>query len=191
MTPDRRRQAILDAIAPLLVDVGPSGLTTVKIAEAAGVAEGTIFRVFEDKSTLLHQACAASLDPGPTLQRLEAIDAELPLEEKLRQAAAIIVERSERFHALVGLLRTLPPPHAKPKDAHETAIQANSKILGGLARLFGHHGDELVVEPARAAAAFRGLLYAVSFPLSDPGELIGIDEAISIVLEGVLSKEVG
>jgi hypothetical protein len=49
----------------------------------------------------------------------------------------------------------------------------------------------LAVEPARAAAAFRGLLHAVSFPLSDPKELITADEAIDVLLHGVVAREAG
>jgi AcrR family transcriptional regulator len=164
-------------------------LTTVKIAEAAGVAEGTIFRAFKDKSSLLQQACTASLDPAPTLERLEAIDSDLPLEDQLREAAMIIVEKHERFHALAGVLRTLPPSPARLKDARKAGIEANSVISERLTRLFSQHSDDLAVKPGIAAAAFRGLLYAVHPPLSDPKERITIDEAIAILLDGVLAKE--
>ena len=52
LSPEDRRAAILDAVVPLLIDHG-AAVTTAEMAEAAGIAEGTIFRVFPDKASLL------------------------------------------------------------------------------------------------------------------------------------------
>ena len=52
MSPDERRKAIVTALVPLLVERGGE-VTTREIAQAAGIAEGTIFRVFPDKKSLL------------------------------------------------------------------------------------------------------------------------------------------
>ena len=52
MPPDARRQTIIDAARPLLIASGAQ-FTTRQVAEAAGVAEGTIFRVFDSKQDLL------------------------------------------------------------------------------------------------------------------------------------------
>ena len=54
MAADDRRQAIVDAVVPLLLEQG-GDVTTRQIAEAAGIAEGTIFRVFPDKAALLRR----------------------------------------------------------------------------------------------------------------------------------------
>lgn len=189
MTPDARRKAIVDAVTPLLVEMDPSGLTTVKIAEAAGVAEGTIFRVFHDKAELLYEACRSSLDPAPDVGALGAIETDLPFEIKLRKAAAILVKRAERIYALSGVIRSLPAPDKSHEDAHAAAREANSMIYRRLVSLFTDHVDELAVDPEQAAAAFRGLLYAVSFPLNDPTEMVTVDEAIEILCNGILAKE--
>src|SRR5689334_4668411 len=83
---EERRQAIVDAVIPLLVEQG-AGVTTRQIAAAAGVAEGTIFRVFDDKAQLLHAAAHAALDPGRGPRTLAALDPALPLEDMVRRAA--------------------------------------------------------------------------------------------------------
>jgi AcrR family transcriptional regulator len=186
---EERRTAILDAVVPLLIEKG-GNLTTAQIAEAAGIAEGTIFRVFPDKTSLIYEALESSFDPGPELTQLAALERALPFDAKLRKAAAIILKRAERVHALAAVFRSMPPPtHISFREAHRRAIEANSLLFRGITRLFEDEAARLTVEPARAAAAFRGLLHSVSFPLSDPDELITADEAIEVLLHGV-SREV-
>ena len=52
LPPEERRAAIIDAARPLLIEHGEN-VTTRQLADAAGIAEGTIFRVFADKDELL------------------------------------------------------------------------------------------------------------------------------------------
>src|SRR5437879_3735908 len=52
MSVEQRREAIIAATIPLLLERGDA-LTTSQIARAAGIAEGTVFRAFRDKQDLL------------------------------------------------------------------------------------------------------------------------------------------
>lgn len=188
LSPEARRQTIVDAVIPLLLQDGPK-VTTAQIAAAAGIAEGTIFRVFPDKATLLFEAVRASFDPAPELDMLARIEKALPFGIKLRKAAAILVKRGERVHALAATLRSIEhPPGLSLHDAHKTIVEANSLLFSAIARLFQEESSKLAVEPAKAAAALRGLLFAVSFPLNDPDEMITADEAVDILLDGVLAE---
>lgn len=188
LSPEARRRTIVDAVIPLLLQDGVK-VTTAQIAEAAGIAEGTIFRVFPDKATLLFEAVRESFDPAPELDMLTHIEKDLPFEIKLRKAAAILAKRGERVHALAATLRTMqPPPGLSLHDAHKTIVEANSLLFGAITQLFQEESSQLAVEPAKAAAALRGLLFAVSFPLNAPNEMITSDEAVAILLDGVMAE---
>ena len=52
LPPDERRAAILTAVLPVVLDKGMSASTR-ELAQAAGVAEGTLFRVFDSKDDLI------------------------------------------------------------------------------------------------------------------------------------------
>ena len=92
MSSDDRRRAIVEAITPLLIEHG-GGVTTRQMAEAAGIAEGTIFRVFSDKCALIHEAIKVGMDPAPVQHEIESIDHEAPFEEQLRHAVQILMDR--------------------------------------------------------------------------------------------------
>src|SRR3954470_108552 len=82
MPPSERRADIVAATLPLLLAHGTS-VTTRQIAEAAGIAEGTIFRVFPDKDSLIAAVFEAALDTASVDAALAAIDTCLPLDERL------------------------------------------------------------------------------------------------------------
>src|SRR3954447_8585875 len=63
MSPDDRRRAIVRALVPLLVERGGE-VSTREIAQAAGIAEGTIFRVFPDKRSLMLAAAEEAINPA-------------------------------------------------------------------------------------------------------------------------------
>ena len=61
LPPSERRAEIIAATLPLVLAHG-AAVTTRQIAEAAGIAEGTIFRVFPDKESLIEAVVESAFD---------------------------------------------------------------------------------------------------------------------------------
>lgn len=89
MPPEERRRAIIAAARPLLVANG-GGFTTKQVAEAAGIAEGTIFRVFPTKQALFDAVIADVLDPTRTTRALRALPEHGSLVERITAILALL-----------------------------------------------------------------------------------------------------
>ncbi len=150
---DERRSMIVACALPLLVAHG-EGVTTKQIADAAGIAEGTIFRVFPDKDALIRAVVEAALDPEPLEAALGAVDPAAPFEAALRDIVALIQQRSLevwRVTAAVG-----PRFHERPK-----AIEVSDALV----RFFKAHREQLRVSPTEAARTMRGLTLTLTHPM--------------------------
>src|SRR6187397_1955415 len=102
MAPEARRKAILDALVPLLVE-RRGDVTTKEIAEAAGIAEGTLFRVFPDKATLLFAAAEEAINPAGGQEAFdEAMAGVDDLRERVVVAAGRVLDRMRLTMAVMG-----------------------------------------------------------------------------------------
>jgi AcrR family transcriptional regulator len=171
LPPDERRAAIARATLPLLLERGLT-VTTRQIAEAAGVAEGTIFRAFPDKDAVVRAAIDLAFDPAPTEQALAAIDAGLTFEDQLTEAVAIIQRRLSVIWKLVSAVGEWRERPHRPPD---------SPIL---AALVARHDGLVRMEPAAAARHLRALTLAASHPaLAD--EPLEPAEIVRLLLDGI------
>lgn len=174
MAPEARRAAIVAATIPLLATHGRS-VTTRQIAQAAGIAEGTIFRAFPDKESLVAAAVEAALDPAPDDAALAAIDPALPLEARLREATAILRRRVAGIWKLmtaVGPERASAVRTRRPPD------------LGALAGVFEPDRARLRLEPVACAQLLRGLVLAGSHPALAEEPFVP-EELVSVLLDGI------
>jgi AcrR family transcriptional regulator len=159
------------------------------MAEAAGIAEGTIFRVFPDKCALIFDAVKVSIDPTPIQKQLSEIYKAAPLEVQLSEAARILLDRFQIVIALMGVLRTLPATSETRKEPGPPPFVAvsNAAINQSLTQIFERHRDQLRIEPARAAAAFRGLILASGHPSNSLTDRLTVDEIVGVLLSGIAS----
>src|SRR3954464_2135666 len=101
MSPEERRDDLIDVTLKLLREHGRA-VTTRQIADAAGVAEGTIFRVFDTKEELVEAAITRAFEPGALIERIEEIDPDDPLHVRLVKLTSIL---QQRFRATFDLMK--------------------------------------------------------------------------------------
>ena len=172
---EERRTAIIAAALPLFLEQG-AAVTTREIAQAAGIAEGTIFRVFDDKTALLDAVIAAALDPAPTEAAIEEIDATLPFGDRLVAAVEILRQR---------VLYVFNVFSAASGTTRGSGTAPGSAELPGLTAIFESEADHLSRAPAEAARVLRGLTFACVHPAFGTDSPLTSEAIVAVLLDGI------
>ena len=195
MSADERRKAILDVVVPLLAERG-SDLSTREIAQAAGIAEGTIFRVFEDKRALMVAAAKEAVNPaGGEDLFAEAMSEQADLHGKVVAAARRVQERMRLTMAVMIAVRAHlmaahdSDRHHKHPGPPTFVLEAQEALNERLTTLFEPHCDELAIEPAQAAVALRSLVFGASRPELGMKAVLTPEQIADVLLHGVLKRE--
>jgi AcrR family transcriptional regulator len=187
MAPEDRRAALIAATVPLVREHGLD-VSTKQIAQAAGVAEGTIFGVFPDKNTLIISALMHALDPRATLDTMAAVDPGLDLRARLTIAADLIIQRFQVNAEMMTAARKLAFGAGSYPEATSYMAASREQLLAALTAVI--EPDAAMLRRPAGEAAGLLLLFcgaAIHGPWGNPDRLNG-GAIVSLVLDGLLVR---
>jgi AcrR family transcriptional regulator len=201
MSRDDRRDALVDVFVQLAHREGRKP-TTSEIAQEAGVAEGTIFRVFATKEALEREAVQAAFCPAPVRRRITAIDPQGTLRERLVDFTRIMQARFTEVFGLMSALGLTEPPNRGPHlacyeagrhlrgatDDEDDHVAAHQPLLDSIHALLVHDEDHLVVPAADLVHRLRLLTFSGSHPGIADGRVLTPEEIVDTVLFGLVCR---
>ncbi|MCC9711523.1 TetR/AcrR family transcriptional regulator [Streptomyces sp. MNU76] len=159
---------------------------TVTFARAAGIGEGTVFRVFADKSELLQACVAEALSPEHAVRELDVIDVSQPLPDRLAKTAEALQAHMSRMGAIAGALGHRGGKHpGTVRGAGRT--ESTTRIRAALAELLEPDKAALRRPPEQIAALFFGLLFTQ--PRRDDEPDLTPQELVEVFLHGAFSGD--
>ncbi len=183
MTPERRREQLVDVTLRLLREHG-MGVTTRQIAEAAGIAEGTIFRVVETKEELVDAAIMRAFEPRALVERLQEIDGGQPLRDRLLVMVSVLQQRFRATFFLMQKVGLVRPPQHLHDSAEADAWRAEQHRL--MVAVVGSDADRLRVPVDQFCHTLRLLTFAGSHQTIADGHLLSPEEIVDTALYGLL-----
>ena len=173
---DRRAQ-IIEAVTPAGREPG-AALPSRQLADAAGVAEGTLFKAFGDKESLLLALAELHLSVRETGESgLPALDS---LEEVVEWTLRVLVDRMQFIFRLVMALGPIGQRAAAgAKDEFEASKHR-------LAERFVPFRDELRVPPVVAAEVVRTLAWAAASNWGEQTSVSSVDDILQVLLHGIV-----
>jgi AcrR family transcriptional regulator len=191
MAPEERRAALVAATVPLLREHGMA-VSTRQIAEAAGVAEGTIFGVFPDKASLLRAAVISAFDPEPLVDAMTGVAGQGDLRTRLREVVKLLRWRLSANEPLIAATRTVAAEPDQTREFLERMQHARRRMLEGIAAVIEPDAARLRRDPRSAARLLLMLVMAsVHSGLGgQPNALsdLDADEIVSLLLDGLLVR---
>ena len=180
MSVEDRQAMIIDAVIPLILERGAT-LTSRQIAEEIGIAEGTIFRAFGDKETLIRSAVEKYFDPQPMRQQMAAIDRDLPLRDKMSTVIRIL---QTRFSGVFSMMAAAGLTE-RPRISGESPGSEYATII---AELLKPDLESLNIPPERVGPLLRLISFASALPPLNRSVSFTIDELTDFALYGIAGR---
>lgn len=180
LSADDRRAQIIEAVTPAVLEHG-AGITSRQLADAAGVAEGTLFKAFGDKESLLMALAEFHLSVRETGEAgLPALDS---LEEVVEWTLRVLVDRMQFIFRLV---MALGPIGQRAAAGAQGEFEASKHRL---AERFVPFRDELRVPPVVAAEVVRTLAWAAASSWGEQTPVSSVDDILQVLLHGIVRTE--
>lgn len=194
LTPEDRRSAIVGALAPYVLTHG-SDLSTRDLAAAAGVAEGTLFRVFPDKKALMTavivEAAQQHFGVDRAVPSFPAVDSQSSLEARLLAVVEYVDERAEESFRVMTMLHQLEPadlpsgialphPRAHTRSYSPEALQRRAELEAQLTEILGEDAKRVrmpigpLIDAIRSLAVGRYMAPQTATPPLSPQQIVGL-----------------
>jgi AcrR family transcriptional regulator len=186
---DFRTRAILDAARRVVGELGYADASMERIAQAAGVAKGTLYLYFPSKEGLLDQAFEYGLDELVELMRAAADGARGPL-PRLRAVvlAAVGHAREQRafFQAMVDARHRRRQRDDREPRPHMDLIAGlvDEGIRAGALRPVDAQRTARLLSHAISALVAESLLRGGPFPAEED-----VDAMLDVIFHGVAAPE--
>jgi AcrR family transcriptional regulator len=188
---DATRDKLLDATIHLVREVGYAQTTTRAIAQAAGVAEGTLYRHYPDKAGLF--AAAISRQSAP----ITAWARDLPARAGTGTVAGTLIDCLTRLATLrvdivpFELAMITDPELARPATAARTPEPGPPEFLAQYLHAEQRLGRiRADIDPVKIAVVLLATLFGLAVPPRRTTDALGdswpdIADAVHIVIDGV------
>jgi AcrR family transcriptional regulator len=177
-----RRSEILAATERLLVERGQA-VSTREIAEAAGIAEGTIFRVFATKDAIIEALFEDAFDARADWEKLRAVDGAKGLEACLVELVEMLQRRIRRVMALFAAVG-FRQPQANPEILEQRRLGYEA-----IAELLRPHAARLRSSPEDAARHLHGVALALTHPMLTDRPIHDAREIVDLALNGIARQK--
>src|SRR6266852_787095 len=174
-----KRERILGAALKLFAHEPYQAVTMDRVAEAAGVAKGTLYLYFPSKDALYLGILSDGLDGAYRIQQSSA-DPKLPLIERMRRSISVTVEFYDQRRDFLSFYATEEPRLAEARNRIiEAARERNFNFFASLIEEGIRNRVFSPVDPRLATFAIQGsirqllLFYGPSRPVSELSRELG------------------
>jgi len=185
-----RTNEILAATRRLMERRGVDNLTMDEIAQAAGVAKGTIYLYFQSKDELV-QALLSQVGEGMALDLETILAGPNHPEDKLRQVVFLLLQYVDRERELFPIyLRELVRSKSSRAALSPSLQKHEERIVGLLTRLFseGIASKKFInVNPRLLAYVLKGMVRAVGYYQMTGPHGDAIQEGLPVLLQLLIS----
>lgn len=151
------KNAIDEATVKVLTEHGLEGMTMDQVADAAGVAKGTLYNYFSDKTALIAHACERIFEPF--MEKVaEIVRDTMEPEKKLESIVEAIFNNVNENIALLNILAEYHVHQIPETKQHRNKMSEGIETIAPVIAEGIRKGHFRKVDPTRTASMFLGAI---------------------------------